>query len=268
MAFSSALLADLVIQGLYDHQGLYNLCNRSFDGLVKGAKATSVDIPKNPQLVASTSAVASDSASRKKTKAGTSMVNVPFNTYTVPLIDEIESEFETNGMLLNNFVKDATEVLGEKFDADIIAEAQTTSKVIQWAGATLTWEDITALMQECTTNNMPKRSRVIVVPGAIESQWLNLDEVRRAMAFNPNYMETGIAKVNGYTFYVSNNVAQVSGKNNLVAIYGPGLAFIIKRYMERKSVYSPGTREEIIDFNSFAAKKLLRDEFAVVSKAR
>jgi len=267
MAFSSAQLMPMVIQGLYDHQALYNLMNRSFDGLAKGGKQTSIDIPKNPQLVVSTAAVAKDSASRKKTKDDTGMVNIPFSVYTVPISDQIEGEFATNGMLLDNFIKDSTEVLGEAFDAAVIAAAQATSKVINWATGVLQWEDITALMQEATTNKIPKRGRVIVIPGSREAQFLNLDIVKAAMAYNKDYMETGIAKVNGITFYVSNNVAKVGGKDNMVLIYGQGLAFVLKRYMERKDAYDTGTRQTDIDYNSYAACKLLRDEYAIVSKA-
>lgn len=267
MAFTYAILSDMVIQGLYEYQGLWNMMNRSFDGLISSQAANSVLIPKNPQLIVSKTGVATNSASRKKTKADTTTVQIDLNTYTIPLTDEVESGLFHNTKLLQNFLRDAPPVLSDQLDADVIAEAQTTDQIISWSGAKLGWGDIVALDAKFNTLKVPRRFRVCVIPAALQGQFMDIDIVKNAMAFNKDLLEKGVFVINNTQFYISSYVENVGGKQNIVGIYTQGLAVILKGMMDRKEVYDPENRRTHIDWNTGAGMKLFRNEYAVVSTA-
>lgn len=266
MALTHALLADAVLRGLYESQALWNKMNRSYDSFVADRTMDSVDIPINPVLVASTSAVATDSANRKKAKTDTSKVNVPFALYTIGMKQEQEEKILMNGKLLNNFLLDANDALSDKLDADVLAEAQTTSNSINWAGANLSWADIVAVDAKFNTLKVPRRSRIVVIPAARQSDFMAIDVVKQAMAYNKELLEKGVFVINNTQFYISAHVAQIGGKDNIVGIAAPGLAVVLKGYMQRESAYNVATRDTDVDYNTGAAIKLLKNEFAVVSK--
>ena len=266
MALTQSILSDMVLKGLYESQGLWNKMNRGYDSLVSSATMDSIDIPKNPQLVVSSSAVAIDAASRKKAKADTTKVNVPFALYTVAMTEEEEARILMNGKLLSNFLLDTNDAFNDALDVVVLAQAQTTTKVINWAGANLAWADIVAVDAEFNKMKVPKRNRIVCIPATRQSDFMSIDVVKSAMAYNKDLLESGIFIINNTQFYISNAVAEVGGKENIVGINTTGLAVVLKGYMQRQSVYDPATRMTYVDYNTGAAVKLLKDEYAVVSK--
>lgn len=266
MSYENKLVVTSFLNGLYAAEGIYNQLNRSFDGLVRGSGATSVDIPKNPNLSVSTSAVAHDSASRKKALADTSMVNVPFVTYTVPVAEEVEAQF-ANPQLIQNFVNDAIDAMTDKIDADVLTEAADSipaGQKINMAGGVLAWKDIVKAANKFTTNRVSrKKDKILVaVPSALEEQFKDLEIVKQAMSTNKDLLEQGVAVIDKMNFVISADVPQVGGKDALLFIYKPGIAVIIKDMMNRKVRYDESTRKDIIDYNSYIAIKKLRTEFA------
>lgn len=264
--FTHSILADVFLKGLYDSQALWNKMNRSFDGLVASATMDSVDIPLNPQLVVSNAAVAFDSASRKRPKNDTTSVNVPFSLYTIGLSQEEEERMLMNGRLLQNFLADTNDAFNDALDTVVIAEAQTTDKVINWAGANLSWADIVNVDAKFTTLKVSKRDRIVVIPATRQADFMSIDVVKSAMAYNQNLLEKGIFVINNTQFYISPFVGQIGGKDNIVGINARGLAVVLKGYMQRNSVYDVSVRRTHVDYNTGAATKLLKNEFAVVAK--
>jgi hypothetical protein len=193
-------------------------------------------------------------------------VDVPFETYTVPVKEEIEAKILTNGKLLNNFILDATVALDDQLDSDVIAAAQTTDKVINWAGANLAWADIVAVDAKFNILKVNRKDRIIVVPASRQSDFMSIDVVKSAMAYNRDLLEKGIFVINNTQFYISSYVGQIGGKDNIVGIYSRGLAVVLKGFMSRHEAYDPETRDTDIDYNTAAAMKLMKNEFAVVAK--
>lgn len=264
--FTHAILADTFLKGLYESQALWNKMNRSFDAYVADKIMDSVDIPLNPQLVVSSTAVASDSANRKKAKADTGKVNVPFALYTIPLTQEMEAKILMNGRLLQNFLADMTDAFNDAVDKVVIEEAQKSSKVLSWKGAKISFDDIIGIDQKFNELKVPKRDRIIIVPASLQSDFMAIDVVKQAMAYNQSLLEKGIFVINNTQFYISASAGKVGGKENLVGIATPGLAVVLKGYMDRNEVYSLDDRATHIDYNTGVAIKLLKDEFAIVSK--
>lgn len=262
MPFSqSQLLADMFLAGLYDSQAIWNKTNRNFDSRVTDKFADSVDLPINPQLVVSKSPVARDSANRKGAKKDTSKVNVPFGLYTIALSQEEEERLFYNGKLLSNVVTDGVAALDDQLDADVIAQALTTSKSGSWTGSTLSWTDVVTLDAMLSIQKAPRRDRVTLIPSQLQSQFLSIDVVKNAMAYNQRLLESGVFIINGVQFYMSPQFA-TADQNTIVGCYASGIATVLKGYMDRKESYDNSTRKTDIDYNTGAAVKLLRDEYA------
>ena len=264
--FTHSVLADVFLKGLYESQALWNKMNRNFDGLVKDATMDSVDIPLNPQLVVSSTAVAGDSVNRKKAKGDTGYVNVPFGLLTIAMTQEEEERMLMNGRLLQNFLADAQNALDDALDAIVIAEAQTTNKVINWAGANLSWTDIINIDAQQNVLKVPKRNRIQVIPASRQTEFQSIDVVKAAMANNRELLEGGVFVINNTQFYISSYVGKIGGKDNIVGISTRGLAVVLKGFMQRQSAYDITTRVTNVDYNTGAATKLLKNEFAVVAK--
>lgn len=264
MPYTKTLIADAVIAALAEVQSIFNAVNRSYDGLVREG-ATSVDIPALPTLVAKTAGTSSTHADRKGIKGGTTMVNVPLNIAAVPIKNELLAQFESNGRLLQDFVAGARDTFTEKFDSDVLAEAVTTTQVYQFGDATLAWKDVMKVAQVFNAAKVPQRGRLIVIPTGLEEQFYDIDVVKTAVAQNRELLEGSFVRIRGMNFYISALVPKkVTGKENLVGIYGPGLAFILSRFMEQKEVYDPVELQTNIDFLAHYGTKLLKNEFAVV----
>lgn len=265
MAYDKVLVADSVVARLIEGQGIYQAMNRSFDGLVSQG-ATSVDVPKLADvLVKKSGNVSNTHADRKKAKADTTMVNVPLISYAVPLAEEILAAYESNGMLIKEYLNSASLKLQEQFDEDVITEAQTTGDVSAFAGADLAWKDIIAINKKMDVNKVPKTGRVIVVSAALADEFYDIDVIKSALGYNQAFLSTGtMLNLMNMKFFISGLVPQVGGKDNIVGIYGPGLAFILSRMGELKQVWDSANLLNINDMLAHAGVSLFDDKFAVV----
>lgn len=260
MAYSKTIVADAVVQRLIETQGIYSFCNRAFDGLVRPG-ASSVDIPKLAIPVVKTAGTALVHADRKKAKADTTNVNVPLTAYAVPLAEEVLAAYESNGTLIKEYINSAAMALQEKFDSLVIAQGLTTSYTSDFAGSTLAWADIVAIMGTFDTNKVPKAGRIIVVSATLASEFFGIDVVKGSVQYNPNYLESGtFVNFAGMKFFISGLV----GSDAVVGISGPGLAFILSRMGEIKESYDSTNLQTVYDVIAHAGAKLLDDKFAVV----
>jgi hypothetical protein len=268
MPYDKKLVADSVVQRLIENQGIYTSMNRSFDGLVREG-ASSVDVPKLADVVVkkSTATPLAD-ATRKKSKADTTMVNVPLVDYAVPLAEEILAQYESNGMLIKEYLDSASQKLQEQFDVDVITEAQTTTDKTAFAAASMAWIDVVDIMAKMDNNKVPKTGRIIVVSAALAQEFFAIDVIKSAVGFNQNFLQSGtLLSILGMKFYISGLVPQVnvSGlKNNMVGIYGPGLAFVLSRFGELKTAWDTTNLQTINDMLAHAGVKLFDNKFAVV----
>lgn len=268
MAFTKTLVADAVIAALTEKQSIYQNCNRSYDGLVQQG-ATSVDIPAMPTLVAKTTGTASGHADRKGIKGDTTMVNVPLDIAAVPIKEELLGRFETNGRLLNDFVAGAVNTYAEKFDADTLDAAVTGATATQMAGATLAWGDVMKVPAILNAAKVPQEGRIIVIPTELEEAFYAIDVVKSAVAYQRDFLEGKFMVIRNMKFFISALVPKkVPAKNNIVGIYGPGLAFILSRYMEQERNYDPENLQVNIDFIAHYGVKLLKSSFAAVVREK
>ena len=112
---------------------------------------------------------------------------------------------------------------------------------------------------------VPDQNRVIIIPTALESEFYDIDVVKQAMAFQSQLLTGQFITIRGMKFYISAQVGQkVAGKENIVGFYGPGLAFILSRYMEQMQNYDPELLQNNIDFLTHSGVKLFKNEYAVV----
>lgn len=265
MAYAKTLVADAVVQRLIENQGIYSFCNRSFDGLVRPG-ASSVDVPKLASLSVYTSGKTAGSSDRKKVKDATTMVNVALGSAVVPLADEILAQFESNGMLLREYIISAAQTFQEYFDTQILTEALTTTNTIPDFSA-LTWNEITAMSKALDKLKVPKTGRIIALSAEFADQFYNIDVVKSSMAYNVAKLETGqFISILGMKFFISALVPAASTKNQVVGFYGPGLAFILSKYMELKTAWDGENLLDVNDLLCHFGKELLDANFAVKGK--
>lgn len=262
MPYAKTLVADSVVQRLIETQGVYTHCNRSFDALVAQG-ATSVDVPNLPGLEVKTAGIAANHGDRKKTKSDTTMVNVPFEKAVIPIADEVAGRWESNGMLLKEFTISAAQTFQQYFDERVITEAQTTNQTVDSVPA-LNWGVFGKIKSKFLKNKVPSRNLVICIPAERGEEFFAIDVVKNAAAYNKEYLETGtFMNILGMKFFISGLVPKVGGKDTVTAFYGPGLAFILSKYMELKEAWSPDYLVDVNDLLCYFAPKLLDNKFAV-----
>jgi hypothetical protein len=267
MAFSKTLVSDSVVQRLIEQQNIYNSCNRGFDALVRPG-ATSVDIPDLAIPKVKKTGTTSTHADRKNAKADTALVNVALGPYAVPLANEITAQWESNGVLIKEYLDSAALVLGEQFDSEVITEAQSGTKTA-FAGSSMAWSDLTALKKRMDKNKIPQTGRVLVVSADLVDEFFAIDTVKNATSYNRDYLESGkVPSLLGFQIFISGLVPTVTvsaaQKVNMTAFYGPGLAFIMGRQAELKEVYDEENLKDIKDLVCQAGLKLLNTKFAEV----
>jgi hypothetical protein len=272
MAWDKIVTADTVVQRLYEDKGLYQRCNRSYDSLVTQG-ATSVRRPKLAQLAArKNEGTASTDAARKLAHNDTTMVETTLDVYTVPIANELAAKFESNDRLRSEYEISMAMALKRQFNADVIAAAQATTNVSNFAGASLAWADFGSIFEHFEKKEIPEDGRVIVVSANLTKEFYNIDTIKSAIGFNRELLQSGMAnQMLGATWYISGLVPQIGGKDNVVGFYGPGLAFILSAYGEIKEVYDPGVYgvtkpRDVIDMTAHAAAELDDNDFAVVLK--
>ena len=268
MPFDKKLLADGVVQRLIEGQNIYNQMNRSFDSLVRQG-ATSVDIPDLAIPVIKTAGYSLTGADRKKTKTDTTMINIPLSAIAVPLADELLAGYESNGMLLTEYLNSAAAVLQEYLDKLVIAAAQGSSAKSAFAGASMAWADIIDINSKFDIALVPKSGRIIVVDANLAAEFFGIDVVKSAVAYNSNFLTTGtFLNFMGMKFYITGVASTITvsaaQKYTMCGIYGPGLAVIINKLGEIKEAWDSANLQNAVDMLAHAGVKLLKNEFAVV----
>lgn len=268
MPITKTLLSDSIVQRLIETQSIFSFCNRSFDSLVRQG-ASSVDVPKLPSLVVKTAGTAGDHADRKKFVADTTLVNVPLSRAAIPVAGEALEQYMSNGNLLKEFSISAADTFIEKFDTDAITEAQTTTDKTAFAGASMAWADVVDINAKLDANKVPKNGRIIAISAALAGEFFNIDVVKNAVAYQGNILNSGqLINLMGMRFFISGLVPTVTiaaaQKQNMVGIYGPGLAFILSRSMDLEDVYDVTNLQRNYDFLAYYGKKLFDVKFAVV----
>lgn len=267
MAWSKPLTVMQVVTRLIQVLSLYNLCNRSYDGyVVEGA--SSVRRPKLALLTAKKNeGTAADGVGRTATGAGTTMVETDLDTYAVPILAEIAAKWSSNDKLRQEYIVSAVLTLQKEFDKAVIAAAQATDQVFNFAADVMSWKDITKISAVMNQNEVPKDGRVVVISANLEQEFWDIDAIKNAASYNMQLLSSGkMIEVLGMKFFISGNVPQVGGKDNIVGFYGQGLAFILSKFGEIKEVYSPDLLADVIDLLAYAGCELDDNKFAVVIK--
>lgn len=270
--FNPVLTVALILKGLYESKGIWNLCNRSYDGRVRDQWASSIDIPRNPQLVVKSSGTTATHADRKGAKRDIDTVNVPFVKAIVPIAEELEAFAETNGQSLQSLVADVVRALEKHFDKACYNEALASAvaaggaNVLDWEAGELQWGDILKINQFFDNNEVPAENRIVTVDSSISTQFKNLDVVKSAMAYNKDLLEKGVAIIDNVRYFIVTGQDKVNDKPALCGFYDQGVAMILKKHMERKTRYDEVNVLDIIDYISYFGAKCTRDEYSMVLK--
>lgn len=266
MPLNITLTIPLILKGLYESLGLYNKCNRSYDSRVQSRWASSVDVPRNPQLVVRDTAAALGSADRKKTKDDIDTINIPFQKRIIHITDQLEGNYETNGDSLRAFTADVVRAFERDFNNLCANEALANAVAVggaavkPWAANELQYADLNKINQYFDGLEVPKEERVVIIDNDVADQFKNIDVVKSAVAFNKDLLEKGVAVIDNVTYMISANLNKVNGKPALVGLWTKALAFIIKKHMDRKEVWDTEETVTHVDFIGYVAKKVTYTE--------
>lgn len=106
------------------------------------------------------------------------------------------------------------------------------------------------------------------VDANIVEQFLAIDKIAQATSFIKEFFEHGVATINDITYVITANLAQVSSKYTLTAAWLPGVAFIVKKGLERKEDYQTITKKTYIDYLSYFGVYVPKTEFSCVLKMK
>ncbi|HAX49680.1 MAG TPA: hypothetical protein PK605_00400 [Ignavibacteria bacterium] len=258
-------ILDFIIQALYEDKGIFNMCNRSLDGFIKEHGAGEVRIPSLPVL----EAVTPPATNRKAVAGDTGMVSVVMQKSVVEIREEVESAYlNKKGRILQGFIDGAAKAHRKNFDAKVILEAQNNGTVIPWNGATVTAEDLDNIDAKFDELEVDPDDRFVVYPARIKTAVNLIDVIKQARGFNQNFLEKGVLEYNNLKLVASARVAKIGGKENLVGIWGPGMAFLLDKQMDKFSVYNSDPNIKATDHDYFAwyGIKLLKAGYAIISK--
>lgn len=262
MSYIRVVTALALLKALNEAQGIYNTGNRSYDAdAAQGA--SSVDIDAMPLLVVKDTGTGSTSGDRKGPD-DTFKINVPLVPGIVPVKEKKVDQYATNGRMMKDFIEGASDAFIDKFDSKFIEAVQTTSNTSNFQGAVLQEKDLFGMDSALTKRKVPRRRRFSVIDADLEEEFLDLDLVKRAMAFNPNYLENGIMRIKNVTFLVTANAPKVGGKPSICEYFGPGVVFILNQFMDMERVYDPENVQINIDYIARYGTKLLKSDYAEV----
>lgn len=264
MSYVKVVTALSLIKALNEAQSIFNTGNRSYDGDAK-AGASSVDIDAMPLLTAKATGSSSVHADRKG-PGDTTKVNIPLVPSIVPVKEKKIDQFSTNGRMAADFIAGARDAHSDYFDAAFIAAMDDTDPayISDFGAEVLEFKDLTDMDAALTGRKVPRRNRFGIVDAQLESVFNNIDVVKRAMAYNPNYLENGIIKIKGVTWIVTANAPEVNGKPAIREYFGPGVTFILNQFMDTERVYDPENVQVNIDFIAYYGAKLLKDAFVEI----
>lgn len=260
MSYAKVVTALALIKALNENQSIYNTGNRSYDSDAK-AGASSVDVDLMPLLVAKTTGSTSTSSDRKGPK-DTTKLNIPLGPLVVPTSVAKIDEYSTNGRMMSDFIEGAKNAMGDKFDYSFIGTIQDVGTQTPVSG--VTWEEIIGMGSRLTVNKVPQSQRFGVIDAELEADFCSLDIVKQAMAFNPNYLENGIIKIKGVTWFVTANAPKVGGKPTICQYYGPGVPFILNRFMDSERAYDGENVQVNYDFIAYYGTKMGKAAFGEV----
>lgn len=273
MPWNKIVTSDSVIQRLYEDKGIYQETNRSYDSLVEKG-ATSVTRPKLATVTAKKNeGTAAGDAARKNTKDDTVMVTTDLDVYTVPIYSAVAAKFESNDMLRRQYEISMALALKRLINKEVIAAAQATSNVVNAGGANLAFDDYVGILEFFESHEVPEENRIIVTPAGLMKQFYAIPTIATAVGFNKELLQQGMSnQMLGARWYVSGLVPTLGGKQNIVAWYSQGLAFILSNEGEIMETYDPGvdgTRKpgQVIDMLAHGAAELDDDVFAYVVKS-
>ncbi len=271
MALNPIVTSSMVIKGLYESLNLFTKCRRDLDGLVKDKWANSVDVPKNPQLVVRSTGAAIGHADRKKTKNDMSTVNVPFQTRLIQIEEEYESRAETNGDALNAYVSDVVKAYERDFDKLCMNEALNSAvlaggeNLVEIQANELIEKDLNDMKMYFVGKEVDQTNQIVVMSTEIGAQFKELKLVQTAMAYNKDLLEKGVAIIDNVLYVISANLDKVNGNSAMVGFYAKGIAFVIKKYLDRKEVWSTTAATTYIDHLAYVAVKCTKTEFSRVA---
>lgn len=264
MPYTNSINLDLIIQALYEDRGIFNMCNRQYDGFIREHGASEVRIPAAPLL----EAVTPPATNRKKVVGDTAMISIPMQKSVCEIQEEVEYAYMNKSRrVLDGFIEGSAKAHRKNFEAKVIAEAQANGTALAWDGATVSWDDFLAIDAKFDELEVDPDDRFVVYPARIKTQVMSIDIIKSAMAYNPNYLEKGIAVVANLKIVPSARVGKIAGKENLVGVWGPGLAFLLDKEMDRKEAYdpTPAVKATNIDYWAWYGVKLLKPEYAVIN---
>lgn len=261
--YSRTVTSELVIQNLYEQKNIYNLCNRSFDGFLQEQRgANKILIPSLPLL----EAVTPPATNRKYLIGNTDMVECIAQKSVVEIGMEVEAKFTNkSGSLIKGFTEGMAKAHAKNFDAKVIAEAQANGTTMTWDGAQLSFGDIANIDAKFDDMEVEADDRFVVYPARLKNQLYKDPDLARAITYNPNFLTNGIVEVLNLKLIPSARVQKIEGKENVVGIWGPGLAFILDNIVDREEVYDKTNKRVDIDYLVWYAVKLLRPEWAIVN---
>lgn len=259
------LIKNAILRGLYFRSGIHNLVP-DYSYLIQGQWANSVDFPIAPQVFTGEGPVTK--ASGNRTKAGdTSKKNTAFSLFVTAITEEAEARYMSDGELARIVIADGVDSLGDKIDAAIMAKFTANIPAAQKltsAGAVIDWADLVSLGAKAREIKSTPKGLLFLVPPALEAQVKNVDVIKLAMAYSPNYLETGVAKVDNNYYAFLGNVPQVDGAAAIIAVNLALTGRATKKWMDRHQVYDQDTGDLYIDYCSYCAFDKLRPQ-AVLS---
>lgn len=269
MALNPVVTSSMVIKGLYESLGLFTKCRRDLDGLVKDKWANSVDVPKNPQLVVRSTGAALGSPDRKKSKDDMGTVNVPFQMRMIQMEEEYESRAETSGEALVAFTSDVVRAFERDFNGLCMNEALASAvlaggpNLVDTTGSELIENDLSRIKSFFIAREVPNEDQIVIIPAGLSDQFKAIPMIRNAMSYNKDLLEKGVAIVDNILYLVSAKLDQVTGKDALCGFYSKGIAFVIKKYMDREEVWDTVNATRYVDYLAYVAVKLTKTEYSI-----
>lgn len=267
MAYSKVLVADMIVEPLIESQNLFGIAtNRAFDSLVK-VGASSVDVPDLAIPEVRTTGTTSTASERKDSHDDVTMINIPLSVKAVPLSNKILGQYESEGFIAKQYLQLATRAYEQYFDTQVITAAQGGTQT-RFIGSEMSWADLTGIKKRMDIAKVPQQDRFLVVDANLYDEFLSLEPVKTAMAFQRDYLAKGLVpEILGFKVYNSGLVGTVVGDDagahtNITAWYGPGIAFVLNHYGEVKEVYDNANLKDVTDIIAYSGIKLLKTAFA------
>jgi hypothetical protein len=259
------LIKDAIQKGLYERAGIFNLLP-DYSFKIQGQWADSVDFPRNPQVFVGKAPVTTASGNRTLIKGGMDKVNAAFVTYYCALSEESEARYMSDGEMANSVVSDAVDALGDQLDADVCAELASgipAGQIIPVIGGSVVWKDLITGSAKARVLKVGASSLLYLIPPALEPEVKDIDVIKMALAYNQNYFENGVAKVDNNYYTFTSMVPQINGKDVILIANLRFCGRATKKWMDRREAYDKETGYQNIDYLSYVAIKKCRTQAVI-----